>query len=95
LTVVSNQLEGTYLALLNHLSNNQQLPEPEPVMMEDVPMVEDEAEEVEGEAEEVVEEVIEEVIEQAREEAEQQEQEYEPYQLTRYYRSQLKQFEID
>ncbi len=42
----------TYLALLNHLSN-QQAPEPEPVMMEDEPMVVEDAEEEAVEAEEM------------------------------------------
>jgi hypothetical protein len=46
LAVVYNQLDGTYLALLNRLTNQQTL-ELEPVVMEDVPMVKVEVEEVE------------------------------------------------
>ncbi len=76
--------------LLHHLSN-QQAPGPEPVMMEDVPMLVYEAEEEERETEEVAEEVT----VDAREEVQQQEQEYEPYQLTHYYRNQLEQFQED
>jgi hypothetical protein len=52
INVHDNQLEVTYLALLNHLSN-QQAPEPEPVMMEDEPMVVEDAEEEAVEAEEM------------------------------------------
>ena len=90
LTVANNQLEGTYLSILNRLSN-QQAPVPEPVMMEDEPVLVERAEEEVVEAEEL----IEDVREDAREEAQQQEQQYEPYQLTRYYRDQLEQFEED
>jgi hypothetical protein len=86
LSLQNNQLDETYLLLLCHLSN-QHAPEPEPIMMENVPMLVEEVEEGEAEAEEVVEEVI--------EEAEQQELEYKPYQLTHYYRNQLEQFELD
>ncbi len=81
-----NQLEVTYLALLNCLSN-QQAPEPEPMVLEDQHMLIEDAE---------IEEVeVEEMIEEAREEEQQQEQEYEPYQLTCYYRNQLEQFQED
>jgi hypothetical protein len=38
INIQDNQLEGTYLAILNRLSN-QQAPEPEPVMMEDEPVL--------------------------------------------------------
>jgi hypothetical protein len=86
LTVANNQLEGTYLAILNRLSN-QQAPVPEPVMMEEEPMVVEDADEEAVEAEEIVEE--------ARDDEQQQPQEYEPYQLTRYYRDQLVQFQDD
>ncbi len=81
-----NQLEGTYLALLICLSN-QQASEPKPMMMEDEHML---VEDAEVEAVEV-----EKMIEEAKEEEQQQEQEYEPYQLTRYYRNQLEQFQED
>ena len=39
--------------------------------------------------------MFEEEAEVESEEGEQQEQEYEPYQLTHYYRNQLEQFELD
>ncbi len=90
LVLQNNQLDGTYLALLHHLSNHQ-APEPEPIMMEDVHILVEDAEVEVGEEEEVVEEVIEE----EREEAEQQKQHYKPYQLTHNYRNQLEQFEVD
>jgi hypothetical protein len=86
INIQDNQLEGTNLLLLCRLSN-QHAPEPEPIMMEHVPILVEEVKEGEAEAEEVVEDVI--------EEAERQEQEYEPYQLTHYYRNQLEQFELD
>jgi hypothetical protein len=67
INVQDNQLEVTYLALLNCLSN-QQAPEPEPMVMEDEAMLIEDAE---------IEEVeVEEMIEEAREEEQQQEQEY-------------------
>jgi hypothetical protein len=90
LSLQSNQLDGTYLALLHYLSN-QHAPEPEPIMMRHVPMLVEEVEEEEGEAEEVVEVLIEEEWE----EEERRETEYEPYQLTHYYRNQLEQFQHD
>jgi hypothetical protein len=60
-------------------------------MMEDVPMLVEDAEVKAGEAEEIVEELIEEEMEEAK----RQDQVYELYQLTRYYRNQLEQFEVD
>ncbi len=56
-------------------------------MMEDVPMIVEEAEVEEGEAEDLVLDAI--------DEAEVQQQQYEPYQLTHYYRNQLEQFQAD
>jgi hypothetical protein len=87
LLLQNNQLDGTYLALLHCLSN-QHAPEPEPIMMEDVPMLVVEIEEIEGEAVELVPVVVEEV-ENQQQQQQQQQQEYEPYQLTCYYRNQL------
>ncbi len=54
----NNQLEGPFLALLHRLSN-QQAHEPQPIM-KDVPMLVEDAEEVEGVAKELVQEAIEE-----------------------------------
>ncbi len=51
--MANNQVEGTFLALLNWLSN-QQAPEPEANMMKDVPIIVEEAEVEEGAAEDLV-----------------------------------------
>ncbi len=42
-----------------------------------------------------IEEQAEELVIEARDEEEEQQQEYEPYQLTLYYRNELEQFEVD
>ena len=86
------ELDGQDTLLLRQLTiergGNQPIVEDREVEVEeeDVPILEEEMQ---------IEEQAEGLVIEARDEEQQQAQEYEPYQLTRYYRNQLEQFQED
>ena len=79
MVVENNQLDEAYLAALNRLSHRQ-APEPEPMVIDEVPVLEAEAAVVDEEAQGLV--------EAAGEEYEEGQQQLPPYQSTVYYRQQ-------
>jgi len=84
-----NQLEAAYLVLLDQLSNARHADLALEDVINDVPLLDEE----QGEEEQNMDEEM--YVEEEREEEERQEDLNEPYQLTRYYRDQLVQFQDD